>query len=334
MKKHTPMAVAIASALGILVLILDAKTALSGAAAGVELCIRTVIPSLFPFFFLSVMLTATLVGRALPPLRWLGRLLRLPEGAECIYITGLLGGYPVGAQNIAVACKNGQLTTRDGRRMLTFCSNPGPAFLFGIGSTVFADPSRCWLVWAMVILSSLAVGMLTPGRPQECRLAGNVHAPKLSDALRTSVITLALVCGWVVIFRVILAFADRWFLWLLAGNSRLLAYGFTELSNGCCALAQLTSEDDKIILYTVFLCFGGLCVLLQTDSVMAGSGVDPRMYLPGKLAQTAITFLLSCLVTGYFPWFWMLPAVMTCVIYRIWAEKFQNSSRNRRCVGV
>ena len=104
MKKHTPMAVAIASALGMLVLILDAKTALSGAAAGVELCIRTVIPSLFPFFFLSVMLTATLVGRALPPLRWLGRLLRLPEGAECIYITGLLGGYPVGAQNIAVAC--------------------------------------------------------------------------------------------------------------------------------------------------------------------------------------------------------------------------------------
>ena len=93
MKKHTPMAVAIASALGMLVLILDAKTALSGAAAGVELCIRTVIPSLFPFFFLSVMLTATLVGRALPPLRWLGRLLRLPEGAECIYITGLLGGY-------------------------------------------------------------------------------------------------------------------------------------------------------------------------------------------------------------------------------------------------
>lgn len=334
MKKHTPMAVAITSALGMLVLILDAKTALTGAAAGVDLCIRTVIPSLFPFFFLSVMLTATLVGRSLPPLRWLGRLLRLPEGAECIYITGLLGGYPVGAQNIAVACKNGQLATRDGGRMLAFCSNPGPAFLFGIGSTVFADPSRCWLVWAMVILSSLAVGFLTPGRPQECRLAGNVHAPKLSDALRTSVITLALVCGWVVIFRVILAFADRWFLWLLAGNSRLLAYGLTELSNGCCALAQLTTENDKIILYTIFLCFGGLCVLLQTDSVMAGSGVDTRMYLPGKLAQTAIGFLLSCLVTGHFPWFWMLLAVMTCVFYRIWAEKFQNSSRNRRCVGV
>ena len=43
-----------AAALGMLVLILDSKTALAGAREGIDLCIRTVIPSLFPFFLFFV----------------------------------------------------------------------------------------------------------------------------------------------------------------------------------------------------------------------------------------------------------------------------------------
>ena len=334
MRKHTPLAVAVCSALGMLVLILDARTALSGASAGVTLCIQTVIPSLFPFLILSTMLTATLVGHPMRPLGWLGRLLRLPAGAACIYLTGLLGGYPVGAQNIAVACRKQQLSTRDARRMLAFCSNPGPAFLFGIGSTVFADPMRCWSVWGIVILSSLTVGILTPGKPDMRPISHKHQTVSITDALRTSVITIALVCGWVVIFRVILAFADRWFLWLLSQQGQVLLYGLTELSNGCCALAALSNEDVKWVLYTLFLSFGGLCVTLQTHSVLAGSGVKCHLYLPGKLTQTAVSLLLCCLFTREISWLWMLPAVPICVIYRIWAEKLQNSSRNCSCVGV
>ena len=42
----------IAASMGMLVLILDGKTALEGARQGIELCLRTVVPSLFPFFLL------------------------------------------------------------------------------------------------------------------------------------------------------------------------------------------------------------------------------------------------------------------------------------------
>ena len=50
------------SCMGILVLILDGKTALAGAMAGMELCMKTVIPSLFPFLFLCSLLTNSLWG--------------------------------------------------------------------------------------------------------------------------------------------------------------------------------------------------------------------------------------------------------------------------------
>ena len=65
-----------------LALILDGRTAIDGARQGIELCLRTVIPSLFPFFVLSILLTSSLLGSSLAVLRPLGRLFGMPDGAE------------------------------------------------------------------------------------------------------------------------------------------------------------------------------------------------------------------------------------------------------------
>ena len=82
----------VVAALGILILILDSKTALRGAAESIDLCVRTVIPSLFPFFLLSGILVKSLMGNKFPLLRPIGRLLGIPEGAESLLISGFLGG--------------------------------------------------------------------------------------------------------------------------------------------------------------------------------------------------------------------------------------------------
>ncbi len=84
--------------LGMLALILDGRTAIEGARQGIELCLRTVIPSLFPFFVLSILLTSSLLGSSLIVLRPLGRLFGMPEGAESLLIPAFLGGYPVGRE--------------------------------------------------------------------------------------------------------------------------------------------------------------------------------------------------------------------------------------------
>lgn len=93
--------------LGMLALILDGRTAIEGARQGIGLCLRTVIPSLFPFFVLSILLTSSLLGSSLIVLRPLGRLFGMPEGAESLLIPAFLGGYPVGAQNVAAAFRSG-----------------------------------------------------------------------------------------------------------------------------------------------------------------------------------------------------------------------------------
>ena len=59
---------------GISILILDSRTALIGAQEGIVLCLQTVIPSLFPFFMLSNLLTGSLMGADFRILRPIGRI--------------------------------------------------------------------------------------------------------------------------------------------------------------------------------------------------------------------------------------------------------------------
>lgn len=276
--------------LAMLILILDTKTAVAGAADGVELCLRTVIPSLFPFFILSILLTSSLTGRKFRFLCPLGKFCGIPEGCESLLLIGLLGGYPTGAAAVAQTCREGKLSESVAKRMLGFCSNAGPSFLFGIAAASLGDVKYGWVLWSIHILSALAAGYLLPGSTRE--RAGTISQKQitLSQALERSIGIMARVCGWIILFRVILAFLIRWFLWLLPGEAQVAVMGLLELTIGCTRLGGLEFAK-AFILCAALLAFGGVCVLLQTVSVTQGLSLG--MYIPGKLIQTLVSTLLA-----------------------------------------
>lgn len=288
----------IVPAVGMLMLILDGHTALWGASEGVDLCIRTIIPSLFPFFVLSSMLNGSLVGRSLPILRPLGQLCGIPHGTESILAVGLIGGYPVGGQCVASARKSGQLTQKDAERMLGFCNNAGPAFLFGILGPMFTARWIPWVLWFVHMASALTVGILTREKcidtqPPEYRPIS------MADALTNSLRVTATVCGWVILFRVILAFLNRWVLWILPTPWSILVAGTLELSNGCVLLRNIESTGMRMLLASVMLAFGGLCVSMQTKSVT--KDLSMKHYTVGKIMQTIFSL---CFI---YPFQWFLP---------------------------
>ena len=273
------------------VLILDTHTAIQGAAEGIDICIRSLIPSLFPFFIFSTLLTSSLTGQPIPFLRPLANLCRIPKGAESLLLIGFLGGYPVGAQNVAFAWRKGYLRTNEARRIVAFCSNAGPAFIFGILGQMFYHPLMPWVLWFIHISSALIVGFLLPGQKTHTTQIQNRQSLSLPDALNSSVVVMARVCGWVVLFRILLEFLQKWFFWLLSPALQVIVTGLLELSNGCLMLPSLASDSLRLIWSAVFLGFGGFCVLLQTRSI--AQGLPLSLYLPGKLLQSMISFLLS-----------------------------------------
>lgn len=281
----------IAAGAGILILILDSKTALQGAREGIALCMQTVIPSLFPFFVFSILLTGSLTGRAIPVLRPLGKLTGIPNGAESIFLAGLLGGYPVGAQSVAYAYKNGQLSRQDARRMMGFCSNAGPSFLFGIIGPSFGELWMVWALWLIHIASAVLVGIILPGKSTQVLEPSKSATVTLPGALQSAVKAMASVCGWVILFRVILAFANRWLFWVFPSWGQVVLSGLLELTNGCCALGSIENVGFRFAICSGLLAFGGLCVTMQTSSVSSGIGLG--YYFPGKVMQSLFSILLS-----------------------------------------
>ena len=338
MKKQN-LRTAIAAAMAMLVLILDGRTALSGASEGISVCINTLIPSLFPFILLSILLAGSLSGQEIPFLRPASKLCCLPRGAESLLAIGFLGGYPVGAQNVALLRVSGQISDLQASRMITFCNNAGPAFIFGVLGCMFAFPTTPWLLWAIHIASALLVGAILPGGEDSAAVSPLPRRIRLTEALSQAVRTMSLICGWVVLMRMVIAFLQRWFLWIFPLPLQVIITGILELANGCIQLESISCEGLRFILASTFLSLGGVCVMLQTASVT--EGIPMTLYFPGKLLQCAVSILLSCIVQFIFPASQryncssvFLAAAAIMVISLLSLRYSKNNSRISQIIGV
>lgn len=283
------------ASLGLILLIVDSKTAVTSARDGIALCLQTVIPSLFPFFVLSVLLTGAVSGSKLRLLNPIGKLCGIPSGSEILLLTGFLGGYPVGAQAVAQAWRDGQLCKEDARRMLGFCSNAGPSFIFGILGVFFENPWIPAAIWAIHIISALTVGVILPGRSMSFASLKPGRAVGISEAVQRSVKIIAGVCAWVVMFRIIIAFIMGSVTGQISGALSVLICGVLELANGCCMLGTIGDTPMRFVVACGLLALGGLCVCMQTVTAVDKLGLG--LYLPGKILQAVISILLAALAS-------------------------------------
>lgn len=284
-----------------LILVFDSKTALAGAVSGIDICLHTVIPTLFPLMVLSILFTNFMLGKKGGILNPIGKICGIPSGAESILLTGLLGGYPLGAVAVANAYNSGHISHRDANRMLSFCSNCGPAFIFGMGSVLFPTKWTPLILWLIHILSALITGAVLPcKRSHPVKLPEN-ETPTLSETITMAIRSIGTICSWIILFKTILSFCQNWFLWLFPSTAQVLICGLLELTNGFVSLLMVQNESTRFLLASIFLSFGGLCVSMQTASQIGK--LKFRYYLFGKTIQTCITIILTVFVLilqGYF----------------------------------
>lgn len=296
MRRRSSYLPAILAASAMLVLILDSKTALQGASDGLDLCIRTLIPSLLPFFVLSSVLTKYLSGKQFRILAPLGKLCTIPPGQEGLFLVGILSGYPIGAQNIAAAYHNRCISKRDAERMLGFCNNAGPSFIFGVTACLFQSRWVPWMLWLIHIQAAIIVGILLPYRSKSTN-STQCCQPGKSPVIQQSIKSLAVVCCWVILIRVLVRFLAHWFMWMLPGEIASAIVGILELTNGCISLFNIDSESARFVLCSAMLGMGGICVLAQTISVT--QGLDPKQYIHGKLLQTSFSIILATIMQPF-----------------------------------
>ena len=102
---------------------------------------------------------------------------------------------------------------------------------------------------------------------------------------------MAQVCGWIMLFRLLIAYLNRWFLWYFKDWVQIAINGIVELTIGCTALHYIENEGLRLILCSAMISIGGLCVAMQTASVI--NELSLKFYFPGKLLQTGFSVLLA-----------------------------------------
>lgn len=274
-------------------LIIDTSTAVAGANEGVALCIKVIIPSLFPFFLVTTYMNSLLPGVDIPGICMLGRFLHIPLGSEPLLVLGLLGGYPVGAKLIGDAFTQKKIDKRTGQILLGYCNNSGPAFIFGVAGRLFSNLYVPVCLWLTHILSAIITGFILPKPNASVASTDKQKVITIPEALHKSMSVCISVCGWVIIFKIIMNYITVYLDSYISKTIMIIITGVLELSNGCLMLTEINTEPVRFLLCSAFFALGGLCVALQTISVTGA--LKWGLYIPGKIIQTCISLLLSVL---------------------------------------
>lgn len=278
--------------LGMVLLILDSRCAALSAGDALELCLKTVIPSLFPMFILSGLLVSSFGGASGRLLKGLERLTGLPEGSGILFVLGILGGFPVGAQCIAQAVEAGSLSRKDSERMLGFCNNCSPAFLFGIAGSIFSHPSTALLLFLIQLETALLLASCSSFSGQPC-IQTEAQAASVNEAVSRAVRSMTSVCAWVILAGVGTGFLDRWLYPLLPEPLPEIITGMLEITGGVLGLAGVDSEALRFVLCSGFVCFGGFSVWMQISSLTSARGLWAGVCFRQKALQGLLGLLVG-----------------------------------------
>ena len=301
--------------IGLMILILDTQTATEGIKAGLEICVSSAIPTLLPFLILSNYLSSSMIGARIPVLAGIAKHCGIPSGLESIMGIGWIGGYPVGAGMVADMYRKKAIDKPCAERLLGFCNNAGPAFIFGMSANLFSKIWIGWIIFIIQIFSGICVGFLLPVKKKtaECKIA-EIHTT-LIQSVENGLRSMAMICVWILCFRAVLSYLQKF---LLPENpiTNVLVSGLMELSNGCVRLGELKAEAMRFVFINGMLSFGGICVWMQTRSV--AKGLQLKWFIMGKVFQCLISTLCAYLIgLLIFPndttRYWLIPLVISAV---------------------
>lgn len=284
---------------------------------GLNMWWEIVFPSLLPFFIVSEMLigfgVVKFIGVLLEP--FMRPLFKVPGVGGFVWAMGMASGNPAGAKFTARLRQEGQLSKIEAERLVSFTSSSNPLFIFGAVSVGFFNNPNLGILLALShYFGNICVGIIMrfygnentlireSGRKKfyirsaftalhQTRLKDNRPIGKLlGDAVTSSIQTLLMVGGFIILFSVInkllyhlhitaiLAKCVERLLSALSFPTMLsipIISGLFEMTLG----SQLTSHVQeasllqKVMITSFILAFSGFSVQAQVASILAQTDI-------------------------------------------------------------
>ena len=218
-------------------LVVFSSSNLTATKNGLTLWATCVVPSLFPFFVITNLLShakvVSVIGKLLD--KFMRPLFNVPGIGGFAFVMGLISGYPVGAKIVADFREKGLVTQDEGERLLAFTNNSGPLFILSsVGIALFGDTKTGLLLLGTHILACITVGIILArfskknkfensydtiknkferkNDSQSCN-SENITFKNLGEVLtsniNSSISTILMIGGFVVIFSVIISILNQ-----------------------------------------------------------------------------------------------------------------------------
>lgn len=279
---------------------------------GLCLWAESVLPSLFPFMIITLLLikmgAAQVVAK---PFGRLSRKLKLPNVGVPLFLMSVFSGYPAGSRILYEYCQQGLIDKSEAKKLAPLLSTCGPLFALGtVGSRAFGGDGAGVKILCACLVSVISTSLIY------CLVAGRKQPPppvrKLlangGDALYSSFyggVTACLVAGGFICFFYTLSqvIADfnifkplSMLLSPLFGRqaSNALCSGLCEATGGCFSLAA-AGGFFALPLAGFLITFGGASILLQQLCYLTKCGIKPAFFIGFKFLQGVICFGLLCL---------------------------------------
>lgn len=319
-------------------LVIFSNTNLSAAKNGLVLWANSIVPSLFPFFVATELLSHTnfayYLGKILNKI--MKPIFNVRGEGSFAFIMGIISGYPIGAKIAANFRENNTCSKEECERLLAFTNNSGPLFIIGtVGVSMFGNSTIGLLLLITHLLASITVGIIfrfwkcnefhsTSEDRSYKNSSDNISWSNLGgiigNSISNSINTILLIGGFVVLFSVILSilqtsqfldilgnFIQTLFDWLHIPSNFTSGFisGILELTNGLNIICNIPNKklSINIIIASFLLGLGGISILLQVWSTIAKTDLSIKPYILGKLLHASFSAIYTFLFLQNFPFF-------------------------------
>ncbi len=307
---------------------------------GLNMWWEIVFPSLLPFFLVSEMLigfgVVKFIGVLLEPL--MRPLFKVPGIGGFVWAMGMASGFPAGAKLTVRMRQEGQLTQIEAERLVSFTNSSNPLFIFGAVAVGFFHNPHLGILLALAhYLGNICVGLImrfygkeTPYKDKDkqgrfiVRTAlSALHQTRLKDkrpigkllgdAVNSSIQTLLMVGGFIILFSVInkllfhlhiTAILAKVFDLLLSALSfpDMLSIpfisGLFEITLGSDLTSQVQDATllQQAIITSFILGFSGFSVQAQVASILAQTDIRFKPFFFARIAQGLFASLFALLL--------------------------------------
>lgn len=272
-----------------------------GAVDGLNLWLRAVIPSLFPFMIISNIIIMSGLACDMNYIMFpITRLLRISADASYCIMSGLLFGYPSCAVSACEMYRKG-IINRDTAEYCSCCfNNISPAFIAGYFCNAVLNNSRIIpailiIFYSVTFLTALLLRYTVFKNLMS--ISGNNSVKNVSSghwmdaAVLSALVNIGRLGGYIIIFSIICRAIE---MTGIPAPLRQMLCSATEITTGLEKLGNAGLPSRVLITAGIpMLHFGGLCGMFQTFGIDTSSVISKKKYICSKI----ITFLFSGLVT-------------------------------------